>query len=249
MDSDPAAKNHLWKTPGLVHTYIEGVRKGLPCAVEQIDVMLRVIDAGGRIVRRFADLGCGSGILAGAILFKYPAAAGVLVDFSDAMLGEARKQLNRYDDQLKFFNADLSHRDWLRKIEREAPFDAVVSGYAIHHLTDPRKRELYREIFNALDPGGLFINMEHVSSASPWVETISDSLHVDSIYNFHTASGASKSRSEVARELAHRPDQQANMLASAEVQCEWLTQCGFQDVDCYFKIFERAVFGGRRPPS
>ncbi|HMQ52517.1 MAG TPA: class I SAM-dependent methyltransferase, partial [Anaerolineae bacterium] len=32
-----------------------------------------------------------------------------------------------------------------------------------------------------------------------------------------------------------------------ETQCAWLRQLGFADVDCYFKIFELAVFGGRRP--
>jgi len=27
----------------------------------------------------------------------------------------------------------------------------------------------------------------------------------------------------------------------------WLQEIGFADVDCYFKIFELALFGGRKP--
>ena len=30
-------------------------------------------------------------------------------------------------------------------------------------------------------------------------------------------------------------------------QCAWLRDIGFTDVDCYLKVFELAVFGGRRP--
>ena len=39
----------------------------------------------------------------------------------------------------------------------------------------------------------------------------------------------------------------ANILAPVEVQCQWLREIGFTDVDCYLKMFEVAVFGGRRP--
>ena len=38
-----------------------------------------------------------------------------------------------------------------------------------------------------------------------------------------------------------------NILAPVGDQCDWLREIGFEDVDCYFKIFELAVFGGRKP--
>lgn len=81
--------NELWKTDSLARTYIEEVRGGLPCGAEQIDVMLRLIEARGKAVSRFADLECGNGILASAILSKYPAASGVLLEFSEPMIKEA----------------------------------------------------------------------------------------------------------------------------------------------------------------
>jgi tRNA (cmo5U34)-methyltransferase len=32
-----------------------------------------------------------------------------------------------------------------------------------------------------------------------------------------------------------------------ELQCAWLPDCGFEDIDCYFKAVELAIFGGLRP--
>ena len=70
---------------------------------------------------------------------------------------------------------------------------------------------------------------------------------IDSLHAFHSRQGSPKTREQVADEFVHRPDKAANILAPVETQCEWLRACGFADVDCYFKVFELAVFGGRRP--
>jgi hypothetical protein len=41
-------------------------------------------------------------------------------------------------------------------------------------------------------------------------------------------------------------DKKENIPAPVEKQCQWLRDIGFQDVDCFFKTFELALFGGRK---
>jgi tRNA (cmo5U34)-methyltransferase len=144
---------------------------------------------------------------------------------------------------LHFDNVDYGLASWTQPVEPWRPYDAIVSGYSIHHQPDTRKREIYGEIFRLLRPGGVFINVEHVSSASQWIATVNDDLFIDHLH----AGRKDMRRSEVAQKYYYRPDKAANILAPVELQCQWLRETGFADVDCYLKVFELAVFGGRRP--
>jgi SAM-dependent methyltransferase len=236
----------VWQQPELVETFINDVRGGVPYAADQIAAMLRVIQARRSPVRRVADLGCGAGVLARAILAAYPDAHAVLVDFSEPMLAAARTALAAHRPAPVFLTADLAEPGWRNELSGYAPFDVIASGYAIHHLTNARKRALYAEIFALLSPGGWFVNVEHVASATPHVAAISDELLIDSIHGFQRGKGSTVSREQVAHDFVHRPDKAANILAAVEQQCQWLRDIGYADVDCFFKVFELAVFGGRR---
>ena len=239
----------VWKDKALVRTYLDGIRDAIPLAREQINVMLRLVESAAAPVQRFADLGCGNGLLSRALLDRYPGASATLVDFSQPMMEEARTLLAHYGTTCRLIDADLSAGEWVSSMANATPFDVIVSGYAIHHLTDERKRELYQEIFDLLRSGGLFVNTEHVRSTTPWIETIFNDLLIDSFYEHQLKRGLKMTREQVAEQYVNRQDKHDNILALAEDQFRWLRECGFEDVDCYFKIFELAIFGGRRPAT
>jgi hypothetical protein len=98
-----------------------------------------------------------------------------------------------------------------------------------------------------LKPGGLFLNLEHVAPTSAWAQQAFDDLFIDSLWSFHQKRGETISREEVADAWYHRPDKTVNILAPLEVQCAWLREIGFVDADCFFKLFQLALFGGRKP--
>lgn len=236
-----------WKDPAIAANYLTGVRGAIPLAAEQIDVLLRLVEACEGPVARVLDLGCGDGVLGAAVLSRFEEARCRFVDFSDTMLEAARTKLAQFGERAIFSTADYSDSGWWDDAGIGGPLDVVVSGFSIHHQPDDRKRSLYREIFEALRPGGIFINLEHVASPTPWASRIFDDRFVDSLYARERESGSTRSKKEIADAYYYRDDKEANILAPVELQCEWLRAIGLEDVDCYFKLFELALFAGRRP--
>jgi hypothetical protein len=67
-------RDTVWKSKRLSKSFLTNIRGGIPFANVQIEIMMRLIQACERKVEIFMDIGCGNGILAGAILEKYPRA-------------------------------------------------------------------------------------------------------------------------------------------------------------------------------
>jgi SAM-dependent methyltransferase len=235
--------DQIWQNRTVAESFLTGVRGAIPFATEQIDLALRVLDQLEHPIHRVADLGCGDGAIAHAILTHYPEAQVTAIDFSAPMLEQAQRRLQPFGDRVDIVQADLYTPDWQQGLE---PFDAVLSGYCIHHLPNDRKQALYREIFHLLRSGGGFLQIEHVASATPWVEALFNDTLVDAIYQWHQAQGDPRSREEIEQTFVYREDKKANILVPVDMQCDWLRAIGFQQVDCFFKFFELAVFGGIR---
>jgi len=236
----------VWQDAALVESFVQRTRGGVPYGADQLAVLVRVARAGARPVRRLLDVGCGSGVVALTLLEAFPGAQAVLVDFSEPMLAAALEATAGIVPAPLIAAGDLAAPAWSEAIANHAPFDLVASCYAIHHLDDARKRALYAEIHGLLAPGGWFVNVEHVASRSAWGEQLSDELMVDAQHAWRVGQGEAVSRAEVAERHATRADKAANILAPVEDQCAWLRAIGYADVDCFFKVFEMAVFGGRR---
>ncbi|HLO52612.1 MAG TPA: class I SAM-dependent methyltransferase [Kamptonema sp.] len=239
--------DEVWKKAEVSRTFIEGVRGAIPLASDQIEIMIRIIQQAKPQIENFLDIGCGDGILGRAILTKYPEAKGVFLDFSETMIQSAQNKDYPCLDRLIFLTQDFGKPEWIEAIKYQAPFDVIVSGFSIHHQPDTRKKELYQEIYQLLKPGGFFLNLEHVSSPTQWVENLFDDLFVDSLYTFHKSQGTNQTREEIDKQYYSRGDKIANILAPVELQCNWLIELGFINVDCFFKVFEIALFGGMRP--
>ena len=234
-----------WQTKELSTAFLEGVRGAIPAADLQLSVIGKVVRLWCVTPSRILDLGCGNGILGRFLLDIFPSALGVFVDFSEPMLDAARKNLDNVL-QTCVLQADFSTPQWIDVVTSHQPFDVVVSGLAIHHQPDERKKELYAEILDLLSPGGIFLNLEHVASFSTAVKKLFDEFFIDHLHDFHARSDPAESRQEIADRYYLRPDKKENILAPVEEQCRWLRNLGYRDVDCFFKIFELALFGGRK---
>jgi len=232
-----------WQDPAVVERFLQSVRSTIPLAIEQVDMTVQLVnEARGGRVERFLVIGSEQGVLSAALLEEHPHAEGWVVDLSHDLLTTARQRLQQRQ-RVHFVKADFTRAGWSTVIASGAPFDAVVSALSIHILPDPRKRELYAELHALLKPEGVFINLEHVASATRWTESVLDDYMIDAIFGEAIKAAPGKTRAEVARDYYSRAGEAP---APLEVQCDWLREIGFENVDCYLKVSELALFGGQR---
>jgi SAM-dependent methyltransferase len=239
-----AVSGAVWQQDGAVANYLNTSRQAIPLASEQLDAMFRVIAAFGVPTRTVLDVGAGDGVAAEAVASRFTVERATLVDFSPPMVERARQRFAGTPLAVDIVDADLNDPGWLERLPGDLPaYDLVVSRYAIHHLPHERKRALYAEIFGRLAPGGLFVNIEHVSSASPVFTGIFEGLIIDGMV---ATSDGSLDLDQATAAFRGRQDAQTNILAPADVQCDWLREIGFVDVDVVMKVFELAVIVARR---
>jgi tRNA (cmo5U34)-methyltransferase len=178
---------------------------------------------------RVLDLGAGTGLLSLLVSAAAPGTQVTLVDVAAGMLAVAADQLASRGVPHRRIVGDL--RDPLPA----GPYHAVVSALAIHHLPDQDKIDLFRRVHRVLVPGGVFVNADQILGPTPALERRYDEVWVASA----AALGATDEEFAAARERMafDRP-------APVEAQCAWLREAGFVEVDCYFKSWRFAVFGG-----
>ena len=201
-----------WSAPQTALAYLN-VANDLPHRSEGESVL---IDHLPEKTKRVLDLGTGDGRLIRLIKMNQPDIEAVAIDVSPTMLKSAREHFAN-DPKVKVIQHDLA-----QPLPDLGFFDAIVSSFAIHHLKHERKRELYEEIYDIINPTGIFCNLEHVASPSV-------AMHV----RFLEAIGYSPEKED-----------RANRLLPMEVQLGWFRDIGFVEVDCYWKWLEMALLIG-----
>jgi SAM-dependent methyltransferase len=206
-----------WRSPAQALSYLARADR-IPNRTAGEEVLLGELP---ERCERVLDLGCGDGRLLALVRLARPDATGVAVDFSPPMLAAARERFAA-DAAVAVLAHDLG-QPLPGAGPCAGPFDAVVSSFAIHHLPHERKQALYADVFTRLRPGGVFLNLEHVSSPT-------ERLHRD----FMAAMGLTE-------------DDPSNQLLDVETQLGWWRAIGFADVDCLWKWRELALLRGSVP--
>jgi tRNA (cmo5U34)-methyltransferase len=204
-----------WTDSERVAHYLERADR-FPHRMEGERVLLECVP---RDVGRVLDLGTGDGRLLAMLQAGRPEMKGAGLDFSEAMLAAAGE---RFEGQER---VQLIRHDLSEPLPDLGRFDAVVSSFAIHHLAHERKRSLYGEIFDLLEPGGVFANFEHVASPT-------HRLHLA----FYEAIGE-----------PIKNEDPSDQLLDVHTQLDWLSTIGFDDVDCAWKWREMALLIGVKP--
>jgi tRNA (cmo5U34)-methyltransferase len=137
-----------------VEDYDKLIRRLVPAYPAMRPVQLELLalalpEGRGRVL----DLGGGTGALAAAIAARFPAAEVEIWDTDPDMLAVARERCAAFGDRVSYIARSFT--------ESLTSCDAVAACIALHHVKDLTvKGSIYRNIFTALRPGGIFVNAD-----------------------------------------------------------------------------------------
>lgn len=210
----PQVRRQIWSNESVVRDFLlrresnERRREGERALVESLPDQ----------PRRIADLGAGDGRIAALVMEARPTVKDtVAVDSSPAMLRRMHERF-KADPRVTIVPADLT--DFA--VATHGRFDAIVSGFAIHHLEDAVKRRVYGDAIAALAPGGVVANLDVVQSATP-------ALH-----------------RHFLNEIGRPDDDPEDRLSTVEDQLTWLRELHLIDVDCLWRWRGFALLAGRK---
>jgi|GEM_PF-754615 len=114
------------------------------------------------------DAGCGPGLVAEAFLEAGHRVVGV--DLSAEMIERAKRRAARFGERARFEQRSVTDAT----LEAAGPFDAAVSRYVLHHVSD-QPAFLGRQI-ELLRPGGLLVLSDHTTDSDPNLAALHESL-------------------------------------------------------------------------
>lgn len=115
-------------------------------------------------------------------------------------------------------------------------FDIVVSSLSIHHLEDIDKQKLYKKIYGALNNNGIFLNADQV---------IGPTSSIDRDYQRNWMEKINANLSETEKEFIIER-MKLDKPALLEDNLKWLDDCGFKDIDVYYKYYNFCIFYGKK---
>lgn len=142
------------------------VRKHLRLEIDEYDETIRrwipgyermLVEAAAAVAsvrpRRVVDLGAGTGGLSEAILQHDEVKTVVMLDVDPEMLEQGRARVARFGDRA---------RPTLRSYDDPfEPCDAFAASLSLHHIpTIEAKAALIQRAYDALEPGGVFVNAD-----------------------------------------------------------------------------------------
>ena len=215
-----------------VAEYDELIRKLVPAYPAMRPVQLELLalglpKSGGLVL----DLGGGTGALAAAIAERFPSVTVEIWDTDPAMLAVSRERCARFGDRVRYVECSFT--------EPLPSCDAVAACIALHHVKDMVvKGGIYKNIFAALRPGGIFVNADTAVCATPalrdhafklWAETMRPHGINEAEASQHFASWAHE-----------------DYYPPLVTELRMLAEAGFAEPECFWREAAAVVFGAMK---
>ena len=215
-----------WTDEAFVRNWLRVQEERAPERNRQFAMLCSLVPRAADQSFRYIDLAAGDGSLDAQLLDRFPHAEATVLDGSPVMVKIVAERFQSLGPRVSAVQADLETPSWQDAVK--PPFDVAISSIALHNLEDPRRiRALYGEIYELLSDGGFFMNLEYVRAPS---------RELWPLYQ-RASQGSAGGFTMQIRSLRDYP-------GSVDEQLGWLSEAGFAPVDCFWREFRLAIFGG-----
>jgi SAM-dependent methyltransferase len=179
-------------------------------------------------VKLVVDAGSGPGGFLAAALDVFPDAKGIWFDGSKTMHEEAKVNLARFGDRVRYVIGDLTE---LAIVGEPSSVDLITSSRATHHLAVPHLTRFYQQCAVLLAPNGWVANVDLISESAPWRDRL-------------------RAVRRQYREAAHTPEMpthpQTNVAPVMSDHIAAMTASGFTEIELVWRVFVTGLLMGRK---
>ncbi|GAC1354311.1 MAG: class I SAM-dependent methyltransferase [Ktedonobacteraceae bacterium] len=244
--------NHIpanqW-SEGNSETFLDLGEIFVPGRAEQTESLLHLIPARVDETFTIVELAAGGGILARAILERFPACHYIALDGSSTMREQMAHKLSAYKNRLTILPFLLEEQVWRTALP--SPLRCIVSSLCVHHLSDEEKRTLFSAMAVRLEPEGALLLADIIKPATPRVAELFAQQY-DAIVRVQSlAIRGDLSGYEQYQQLEwnyftydYNDPTSYDKPSLLSDQLRWLHEAGFVHVDCFWMQAGHAVYGG-----
>jgi tRNA (cmo5U34)-methyltransferase len=230
-------------------TFIDLAEIFVPARREQINTLIELIPAEGDERFTMVELASGAGILAQAILERFPSCQYIALDGSEVMRQQMAQRLAVHKERLDIRPFTLEKRDWRTNLP--APIRCVVSSLSIHHIDDPGKRRLFHDMIARLERGGALLISDIIKPANSRIARLYARQYDEIVKQQSMAvrgdmSGFADFQKEKWNYFVYdyyNPETYDKPSLLSE-QLRWLQEVNFSTVDCFWMRAGHAIYGG-----
>jgi ubiquinone/menaquinone biosynthesis C-methylase UbiE len=241
----PDESIRAYDLPGRVASYDADMDLMHPNRHKMAEMIVNVLTVSAAPPELVIDLGSGTGFLTGCLLRAFPALRVIAVDGAQQMVELARTRLGPLAQRVNFCVGDF--RDLESLYRTPASVDAIVSAYALHHLSAAEKLRVLRTAHGLLKPKGWLLNADITLAEDNQLDALTQQLRVRGIVQraqgrdprFADAAATRQFLVKMESNEGDKPVRPAEDLRS-------LQEAGFFHITTFWRETREAVFGGMR---
>ncbi|MHB8599157.1 MAG: class I SAM-dependent methyltransferase [Ktedonobacteraceae bacterium] len=248
--SEPTNTTNQWSEDDST-TFLDLAEIFVPGRAEQTATFLQLIPAHSDEHFTIVELASGEGVLAQAILEKFPQCHYIALDGSATMREQLAQKLEQYSNRIDIRPFNLAEQAWRSALP--APLRCVLSSLCVHHLPDERKQQLFHDMATQLAPGGTLLLADVIEPATQQIANLFARQYDDIVRQQSLAIRGDLSGHEQFLQQKwnyflydyNNPESYDHPSRLSD-QLVWLKEAGFSIVDCFWMQAGHAIYGGYR---